>query len=828
MKKAFLLFMLLLLAVAPLRAEINTFDRVPAATLLLPYFEIDLGQPNIIDHTFTVGNSGGTPVIAHVTLWTDRGVPTQTFDIGLAPYDVKTVDLGQLFWNGTLPQTTAPSFASCSGTLPPAPLSASALLALQNAHRGVASSLLSGNCGAQDHGDFRARGFATIDVTNACTTATPKTAGYFVNGGNGIARNDNVLWGEYATYIHTPEIAYGDALVPLEADATDELTNNNAATDYTFYRRIRGDAADNREALAQTWTSRFATAGTFTHTRAIIWRDPGPQTSFPCAAQPSGLITQQVVVFNEQEEATASCGAQLTLATQSINLADTAKLDVPYDAGYIYYNLRGASTIVPAVASEAPLAENRQAYVTHVLRTETIGGQIAGTPMSGIDELGMILPVDCLQCDDGLDNDGDGLIDANADPGCRGSIYGLERTACSDGIDNDGDGLIDFGAGPTNDPHCWGPNDRFEDNFNVFPGPRPNPQCDDGIDNDGDGFVDWAEDPQCGSPGNPSPIDDNEGSGICSNGFDDDGDGLVDMLDPNCSSPNDNTEAVQECADGIDNDGDGKIDFGSGPTNDTGCDSLEDSNETNEQCRDGIDNDGDGKIDFGSGPTNDTGCTSATDNNEMNPVCFDGIDNDGDGKIDFGTGPTNDPGCANSDSNTESPACSDGLDNDGDLKFDYPTDFGCTSPSDTTEFDMPQCSDGRDNDGDGFIDAPYDSGCSNGNDDFEGPDCNDGEDNDGDGLADAADPGCSSPTDLSEFSGTTTRACSDGIDNDGDGLRDYPADPGCTNRWDDIEGNAQAAAASATIPTLSPFGLILAAALLAFVAAIALRGTTLG
>jgi cysteine-rich repeat protein len=46
-------------------------------------------------------------------------------------------------------------------------------------------------------------------------------------------------------------------------------------------------------------------------------------------------------------------------------------------------------------------------------------------------------------CDDGFDNDGDGLADFPADPGCQFATSGLENPACDDGIDNDGDGKID-------------------------------------------------------------------------------------------------------------------------------------------------------------------------------------------------------------------------------------------------------------------------------------------------------------------------------------------------------------------------------------------------
>jgi len=59
-------------------------------------------------------------------------------------------------------------------------------------------------------------------------------------------------------------------------------------------------------------------------------------------------------------------------------------------------------------------------------------------------------------CDDGLDNDGDGLIDL-ADPGCADADGALEDPQCNDGVDNDNDGTIDMA-----DAHCSDPSDNRE------------------------------------------------------------------------------------------------------------------------------------------------------------------------------------------------------------------------------------------------------------------------------------------------------------------------------------------------------------------------------
>lgn len=65
-------------------------------------------------------------------------------------------------------------------------------------------------------------------------------------------------------------------------------------------------------------------------------------------------------------------------------------------------------------------------------------------------------------CDDGLDNDGDGLVDyaeSGGDPACQMPASPLENPKCDDDLDNDGDGKIDWdggvGAGVI-DPQCTG------------------------------------------------------------------------------------------------------------------------------------------------------------------------------------------------------------------------------------------------------------------------------------------------------------------------------------------------------------------------------------
>ena len=100
------------------------------------------------------------------------------------------------------------------------------------------------------------------------------------------------------------------------------------------------------------------------------------------------------------------------------------------------------------------------------------------------------------ECSDGLDNDGDGLIDQE-DPQCFGPFHAESpggvgvraQGACADGLDNDGDGLID-----RDDPDCAS---GGQDSEEKAPASLQVSACSDGVDNDGDGHTDYPADAQC-------------------------------------------------------------------------------------------------------------------------------------------------------------------------------------------------------------------------------------------------------------------------------------------------------------------------------------------
>jgi hypothetical protein len=73
-------------------------------------------------------------------------------------------------------------------------------------------------------------------------------------------------------------------------------------------------------------------------------------------------------------------------------------------------------------------------------------------------------------------------------------VAALALSDCIDGLDNDGDGLIDH----PDDPGCLDETDVSELN--------PAIECDNGLDDDGDGLIDWPEDEGCEDVLDPSEV----------------------------------------------------------------------------------------------------------------------------------------------------------------------------------------------------------------------------------------------------------------------------------------------------------------------------------
>ena len=301
-------------AASPMRAAVCALDERPGATLLLPYFEVDLDHADGPTTLFSVNNASATAVLANVVLWTDLGVPSFTFPLYLTGYDVQTFNLRDLF-NGSMLKTASAAqdptdtispkgiysqdiaFNSCTGFLPQPDLPAALRDHLRAAHTGQSSPVWNA-CGGQSRNDHVARGYVTVDTVSRCAVLTPADAGYF--GVNGMATSQNVLWGDFFYIDPARNYADGDNLIRLKADPV------AFAGKRTFYGRyVNGSGADGRQSLPPDWAARFIAAGSFDEgTDLIVWRDSGQVVHpFACGHPPPWypLLVSEYVGFDEQE-----------------------------------------------------------------------------------------------------------------------------------------------------------------------------------------------------------------------------------------------------------------------------------------------------------------------------------------------------------------------------------------------------------------------------------------------------------------------------------------------------------------------------------------------
>jgi hypothetical protein len=376
---------------APAAAEICTIDDVPAATLLLPYFETHLDDPWGINTLFSINNASATAILAHVTVWSDQSVPVLDFDLYLTGFDVHTISMRDILMLRNLPVTASVgqdpldtispqgaisqdiNFASCAGILPyqnPA-ISLSFQAHLQAWLTGNQSPA-TGNCAGSKQGDRIARGYVTIDTVNACNLLFPSqlTTGY-----DAVLTDQNVLWGDYFYVFDKHELAQGETLVHIEADPTAFVPG-----DHTFYGRYASATAiDAREPLPTTLASRFIEGGAFTGgTDFLIWRE-GDQSAagYNCTLQgpPSWypLPLTQVVLFDEQENPVQAedcpsgdptCEQELTIPNEAQRVGVTDDLLSPFDFGWAYLNLQ--HTEIAAAYGD----DDAQAWVTAAMTAE--------------------------------------------------------------------------------------------------------------------------------------------------------------------------------------------------------------------------------------------------------------------------------------------------------------------------------------------------------------------------------------------------------------------------------------------------------------------------
>jgi hypothetical protein len=375
--------------------DIGTY---PAATLLLPYFEVssDADSENTL---FTITNVSAASAIAHVVLWTDYSFPVIDFNIYLTPYDVQSISLHDIIWRGEIaPETDAKNLGtgtevspgdnvdnpdgngidgldstaceSLPGTVPPfyqERMQEAFTLGTVDAVQGFPGS----DCDTVGNEHDNAVGYATIDVADICGTGLPTDGDdYFTNE----IRFDNVLIGDYQQVDSSNDFAQGNPMVHIRAvpdepqdtisDAGDPGTN----FDYTFYSRYQdlgaGDepgVLDRRQPLPSLFAARWIQGGPGTfNTSFKIWREGTTGAGAECGDYPDNgeIIVPETVIFDEDENGVGHVGGEVIISpstgVEDITLPETSLVSVadantfPHFgdatsdgqvAGWVYFNL---------------------------------------------------------------------------------------------------------------------------------------------------------------------------------------------------------------------------------------------------------------------------------------------------------------------------------------------------------------------------------------------------------------------------------------------------------------------------------------------------------
>ena len=395
----------------------------PAATLLLPYFEIDPAAPDQRTLLVTITNTSRQPQIAKVVLWTDYGYPVLDFNVFLTGYDVQALNLADVLVRGVIaspsgtsidePAGTAsaantlnPNFAAnvsaaCAQGLLPGRIPPSLLADVRNAlTKGTATS-----CGTSRVGGVHPflTGYATIDVVATCSATVPTQEAYW----NELLY-DNVLAGDYQQLAPTADgaprgDATGNPLVQIRAVPAGGAAGAIVATNLplTFYGRLtpRGGARtrDRRQPLPSVFAARFVETSATPSSESFfttlkIWREGVDGTGSSCSSYlPNrALLVAEAVRFDEHENPSVyappvildpsfrtTVTLPLTSSTSTSNTAVFPPLAGTGDAGgWLYLDLDVGSFRVGA-----PPGPRNQAWVTVSMGAGLLATEVDATAL---------------------------------------------------------------------------------------------------------------------------------------------------------------------------------------------------------------------------------------------------------------------------------------------------------------------------------------------------------------------------------------------------------------------------------------------------------------
>ena len=309
----------------PATLEINDscdISVTPAATLLLPYFEVDLENAAGETTLFTVTNVTDVEQIARVTLWTDLSYPVITFNIYLTGYDVQSINLYDVLAGGLF----APSRGTGTLVSPTGERSSRNFL-LDRSRCGVNRPRLDhalvtrmqdaftlgriiGVCNDMGNVHENAIGYATIDVVGNCDDTGPTDPEYFTRD----IRYDNALLGDYQQVSAQENFAQGSTMVHIRAIPEGStpsirplLQRYQTTFDRTFYGRFQSSSQpklDARQPLPRTFATRWINGSTGDFRSSLkIWRQGVTTAAATCDDYEKNMeiVVAETVVFDEHE-----------------------------------------------------------------------------------------------------------------------------------------------------------------------------------------------------------------------------------------------------------------------------------------------------------------------------------------------------------------------------------------------------------------------------------------------------------------------------------------------------------------------------------------------
>lgn len=318
----------------------------PAATLLLPYFEVEIDKhvKEAKNTIFSVINTSRVPQIARVTVWSDEGYPALWFNLFLTGYGVQGISMYDVVGRGIVPSTSSldphgvksasngdnPRFVNLEncgasgGELPQA-----VLTSVQSVLTDGTGAAVGCRVGSQHE---NATGYVTIDVVNSCSNLSPLDISYYSQ----ILSFDNVLTGDYERIDPDPKTgnyAGGNPLVHLKAVPEGGGPTNKTALPYTFYDRYTPSGArkiDRRQPLPAAFAARFIQGGKARFfTDYVIWREGASLGGSNCTNANSALAFEPAIRFDENENPAVLATSALSTTPMSASIATTSEMFPP-------------------------------------------------------------------------------------------------------------------------------------------------------------------------------------------------------------------------------------------------------------------------------------------------------------------------------------------------------------------------------------------------------------------------------------------------------------------------------------------------------------------